>query len=142
MNGEKFEFASPAWFDALKKLLAVYTERAGPGVELTICEIFTNVPTHLDKNGNGVIAWHCVIEGGRVRFEESAIAEADVHTEVDYDFIVRVARRIYTPEIMPEVDAYMAKGAAQGKLKSTGKNRTKTPPSFIQMHNELAERTL
>jgi hypothetical protein len=138
----QFEFASPEWIAALKELLVVYTKRAGPGVELSICEIFTNVPKHLDKHGDGVIAWHCLIKDGEVDFEETAIAEADVHTEVDYDFIVPVAKRVYTPEVMAEVDAYTAKGAAEGKMKSTSKDRSKVPPVFVGMHNDLAVRTL
>jgi hypothetical protein len=140
---EKFEFASDAWIEALKLLIVKYSAEAGPDTNLTICEIFTNVPKHLDKYNNGVIAWHCVVENGKlVKFEETAVPEADVRTEVDYEFVVPIARKIYTPETMPEVEAYMAKGAAEGKTKSTGKNRSKVPASFIGMHNEIAERTL
>jgi hypothetical protein len=139
---DKFEFASPAWIAALKDLLAIHTKKAGDGLELSICEVFTNVPKHLDKHGTGVIAWHCRIKDGKVHFEETAIPEADVRTETDYAFIVPVARKVYTPEIMPEVDAYIAKGTAEGKLKSTSRDRSKVPASFIEMHNELAVRTL
>ncbi len=139
---EKFEFASPAWIAALRKLLDVYTANAGPSVELSICEIFTNVPKHLDKNGNGVIAWHCHIKNGKVEFAETAIPEADVHTEVDYNFILPVAKKVYTPDAMAEVEAYTAKGVAEGKMISKSRDRSKVPPSFIGMHNDLAERTL
>jgi hypothetical protein len=139
---DKFEFASPAWIAALKDLIAIHTKKAGDGLELSICEVFTNVPKHLDKHGTGVIAWHCLIKDGKVHFEETAIPEADVRTESDYAFIVPIARKVYTPEIMSEVDAYMAKGAAEGKLKSTSRNRSKVPASFIEMHNDLAVRTL
>ena len=139
---DKFEFASPAWLAALKDLLAIHTKRAGNGLELSICEVFTNVPKHLDKHGTGVIAWHCLIKDGKVHFEETAIPEADVRTESDYAFIVPIARKVYSADIMPEVDAYMAKGAAEGKLKSTSRNRSKVPASFVEMHNELAVRTL
>jgi hypothetical protein len=139
---EKFEFASPAWLAALKELLGVYTRKAGDGFELSICEVFTGVPEHLDKHGTGVIAWHCLIKDGAVHFEETAISEADVRTESDYAFIVPIAKKVYSPEVMPEVDAYMAKGIADGKLISTSRNRAKVPPFFSGMHNELAVRTL
>jgi hypothetical protein len=110
---------------------------------LSICEIFTKVPKHLDRHGDGIIAWHCIVENGKlVKFEETAIAEADVRTEVDYDFVVPIAKKVYTPEAMAEVEAYMAKGAAEGKSKATGKDRSKVPASFIGMHNDLAVRTL
>lgn len=139
---EKLEFASPEWIAALKELLKVYTLKAGPGLELTICEIFTGVPKHLDKHGNGVIAWHCRIKDGEVRFEETAIPEADVRTEVDYQFVLPLARKVYSADAMQEIEAYSAKGAAEGKMKSTGKDRSKVPPVFIGMHNDLALRTL
>jgi hypothetical protein len=140
---EKFELASDAWIAALKLLIVKYAAEAGPDTNLSICEVFTNVPKHLDKHRNGVIAWHCIIENGKlVTFEETAIPEADVRTELDYDFILPIARKIYTPENMPEVDAYLAKGAAEGKTRPTSKNRNKVPANFIGMHNEIAERTL
>jgi hypothetical protein len=139
----KFEFASPAWIAALKDLLVKYSAAAGPSTNLTICEIFTNVPKHLDKHSNGVLAWHCIVKDGKlVTFEETAIPEADVRTEVDYDFVLPIARKVYTPEAMPEVEAYMAKGVAEGKSKPSGKDRSKVPPSFIGMHNDLAVLTL
>jgi len=139
---DKFEFASPAWLAALKEQLDIHTSRAGRDFELTICEIFTNVPKHLDKHGNGTIAWHCRIKDGKVHFEETAIPEADVHSEADYNFILDIARWVYTPEVMPKVDALFAKGAAEGKVISRSKNRGKVPPHFTEMHNYLAVRTL
>jgi hypothetical protein len=140
---DKFEFASPEWIGTLKILLAKYSGAAGPSTNLSICEIFTNVPKHLDKHGNGTIAWHCIVKNGKlVKFDETAIPEADVRTEVDYNFVLPIARKVYTPEVMPEVDAYMAKGVAEGKSKPTGKDRTRVPPNFIAMHNDLAVLTL
>jgi hypothetical protein len=139
---EKLEFASQEWIAALKDLLNVYTQKAGPGLELSICEIFTGVPRHLDKHGNGVIAWHCKIKDGKVHFEETAIPEADIRTEVDYQFVLPLARKVYSPDDMKEVEAYQAKGAAEGKMISTSRDRSKVPPAFIGMHNDLAVRTL
>ena len=138
---DKIEFASPQWIAALRELLDKYTAKE-PDLELSICEVFTGVPKHLDKHGDGTIAWHCRIKEGKVHFEETAIAEADVRSESDYTFIVPIARRVYAPEVMAEVEAYMAKGAADGRTKSTSKNRDKVPASFTGMHNDLAVRTL
>lgn len=139
---DKFEFASPAWLAALKEQLDIHTSRAGKDFELTICEIFTNVPKHLDKHGNGTIAWHCHIKDGKVRFEETAIPEADVHSEADYAFILPVAKWVYTPDVMKDVEAYTAKGIAEGKMIPRSKNRGKVPSHFTEMHNYLAVRTL
>ncbi len=138
----KFEFASPEWIAALKERLEYYTAKAGPGVELSLCEVFTGVPKHLDKHGNGVIAWHCIIKDGKVHFEETAIPEADVRTEVDYEFVLPLARKVYAPDAMHEVEAMVAEGVAAGKMKPTGRDRSKVPPSFVGMHNDLAVRTL
>jgi hypothetical protein len=139
---DKIEFASPEWIAALRALLDKYTAKE-PDLELSICEVFTGVPKHLDKHGDGTIAWHCHLKDGKVAaFEETAIPEADVRSESDYAFILDIARRVYSPEVMPEVQAYMANGAETGKTKSTGKNPTKVPASFTGMHNDLAVRTL
>jgi hypothetical protein len=138
----KFEFASPEWIAALKERLDHYTANEGSGFELSICEVFTGVPANLDKHGDGTIAWHCKIKDGKVHFEETAIPEADVRSESDYQFILPIARRVYSPEVMPEVDAYMAAGAAEGRTKNTSQDRSKVPASFIGMHNDLAVRTL
>lgn len=138
----KFEFASPEWIAALRERLEYYTAKEGPGLELSICEVFTGVPKHLDKHGNGIIAWHCIIKNGKVHFEETAIPEADVRTEVDYTFVLPLARKVYSPDAMHEVEEMTAKGVASGKMKPTGRDRSKVPPSFVGMHNDLAERTL
>ncbi len=139
---DKFEFASPAWLAVLQDLLAVYTQKAGDGFELSICEIYTGVPKHLDKHGTGVIAWHCLIRDGTVHFVETAIPEADVRSQSDYAFIVPIARKLYAPEAMPEVLADLARGAEQGRHISTSRNQAKVPPSFMDLHNDLALRTL
>jgi hypothetical protein len=139
---DKFEFASPAWLAVLKNLLAVYAKRAGDGFELSICEIYTGVPKHLDKHGTGALFWHCIIKDGAVHFEETAIPEADVRTQSDYAFIVPIARKLYSPEAMPDVLADLAKGAEEGRLILTSRNQAKVPPTFMNLHNDLAMRTL
>lgn len=136
----KFEFAGPEWIAALRELLNVYAKKVPPGIELSLCEIFTDVPGHLDRNGDRTIAWHCRIKDGRVHFEETAIAEADVHTKVDYAFILPIVRWVYTKDVMKDVNAYIAKGVAEGKLFSTGTGRA--PREFLDMHNDMAARTL
>ena len=138
----KLEFASPEWIAALRQLLDVYAKKVAPGVEVSLCEIFTGVPRHLDRNGDGIIAWHCRMKDGHVHFEEMAIPEADVHTTTDYDFILTISRWFYKPDVMKDVNAYLAKGAAEGKIVSTGTGRSKIPREFMDMHNELAVRTL
>lgn len=137
---EKIEFASPQWLAALEKLLRTYTAKAGDDVELTLCEVFTGVPEHLDKHGNGVIAWYCRIEGGEVEFSEGEIEQADIKTVTDYQFILPFARLKIDPGNMTEYEARLAEGARQGKIDRRG-DRAKVPPAFYGMHNDLAEIT-
>ncbi len=135
----KVEFASPAWFEALKALLDRYTA-AAPEAELSICEVFTGVPAHLDADGDGVIAWHCYISGGTASLHEGEIEEADLKTVADYDFVLQLARMKIEEATRAEYSRLQALGAQSGKLKSNG-GHAKVPPSFHGMHNELAEVT-
>lgn len=137
----KVEFASQEWLDALKGMIERYMALAPGDLELSICEVFTGVPKHLDKNGDGVIAWHCRISGGRLEFRDGEIDTADLKTIADYDFILPFARMKVSPENMAEYQAQQAEGAKLGKVVSTG-DRSKVPPAFYGMHNELAEITL
>jgi hypothetical protein len=136
----KLEFASPEWHDALKSMMERYMKAAGPEVRLTLCEVFTGVPAHLDKSGTGIIAWHCRIADGRLEFHEGEIDDADLKTVADYQFILPFARMKLDPSTMAQYEALQAEGVAQGKLKRTG-DRSKVPPAFYGMHNELAEMT-
>ncbi len=137
----KVEFASPEWLNALKGMIERYMALAPSDLELSICEVFTGVPRHLDKNGDGVIAWHCRISGGRLSFHDGEIDDADIKTVADYAFILPFARMKITPGDMAAYQAQQAEGARLGKVSHSG-DRSKVPPAFYGMHNELADLTL
>lgn len=136
----KVEFASPEWFTALKGMIQKYMEKAGPGMKLSICEVFTGVPKHLDKHGNGVLSWHCRIADGKMHFADGEIPDADIKSVCDYTFIVPFARMKIEPSTMADYEKLAAEGERTGKLKREG-DRAKVPPAFYGMHNELAEIT-
>lgn len=136
----KVEFASPEWHAKLRELLDRYAAAEDPTLELTLCEVFTGVPAHLDRDGSGRIAWHCRISDGKVEFHEGEVPEADIKTVADYDFVLRLARMKMEEGTLAEYRALQAEGAAAGKLSTTGDN-SKVPPSFYGMHNEMAEVT-
>lgn len=136
----KIELASPEWLAALKALIARYMDKAGPGLKLSICEVFTGVPKHLDKHGNGILSWYCRISDGKLTFEEGEINDADIKSVCDYDFILPFARMKVEPSTMAEYEKMQAEGTRTGKLKREG-DRNKVPPAFYGMHNELAEIT-
>lgn len=137
---EKIEFASPEWLTELETLLRAYTAKAGNDVELSLCEVFTGVPKHLDKNGDGTIAWYCRIKGSKVEFAEGEIAEADIKTVTDYQFILPFARMKIDPSNMASYESQLAEGTKAGKIDRRG-DRSKVPPAFYGMHNDLAEIT-
>lgn len=137
---DRIEFAGPEWHERLKGLLEKYTALAGPEVRLSICEVFTGVPPHLDAGGDGRIAWHCRIADGKVDFRDGEIETADLKTIADYDFVLGLARMKIEEATLADYRALEAEGAASGKLRSTG-DRSKIPPVFYGMHNELAEVT-
>jgi hypothetical protein len=138
---KKVEFASPEWLAALKAAILHYMEKAGPDVQLSICEVFTGVPKHLDRHGNGVIAWHCRIANGKLHFADGEIADADIKSVCDYNYILPFARMKIEPSTMADYERLSADGEKSGKLKRTG-DRSKVPPAFYGMHNDLAEITL
>jgi hypothetical protein len=137
---QKVEFASPQWLATLKSMIERYMALAGPELKLSICEVFTGAPPNLDKNGDGVIAWHCRIAEGRLEFAEGEIDDADIKTVADYAFILPFARMRLEPGAMDEYQRLQEAGAAAGKVRHHG-DRTRVPPAFYGMHNELAELT-
>lgn len=136
----KVEFASPEWHALLKATLERHTAMVGPELELTICEVFTGVPAHLDRNGDGIIAWNCLIRDGKVEFRDGEVPEADIKTIADYDFVIQLARMRIEPDTQDAYRALQEQGVASGKLKPSG-DTSRIPPSFYGMHNELAEVT-
>jgi hypothetical protein len=138
---QKVEFASPEWLETLKGMIERYMALAPADLDLSICEVFTGVPKHLDKNGDGVIAWHCRIKNGRLDFRNGEVETADLKTIADYDFILPFARTKIEPGNMDEYQAQQAEGAKLGLVQHSG-DRTKVPAAFYGMHNELADLTL
>ena len=137
---EKVEFASPEWLETLRAMMQRYTDMVGPDLTLSICEVFTGVPAKLDKNGTGVIAWHCFIKDGKVSFHDGEIPTADLKTVADYAFILPFAKMKIEPETAADYSRQQEDGAKAGKLVSSG-DRTKVPQAFYGMHNELADMT-
>lgn len=135
----KIELGSPEWLAALKGKIETCMA-ADPGLRFSICEVFTGVPRHLDKHGTGVLAWYCRIADGKLEFEDGEIDDADIKTTTDYAFILPFARMKLTPETMDEYQRMQEDGLKRGLIKPQG-DRSKVPPVFHGMHNELAEVT-
>lgn len=137
---KKVEFASPEWLTILQGLLQKYTDLSDERVNLSICEVFTSVPPHLDKRGDGIVVWHCRIDGDHFHFEETEIDDADIKSISDYDFVLQLARMKIGPDTQEIYQSIRDEGAAVGKLETVA-NHGNVPKIFQMMHNDLAEMT-
>jgi hypothetical protein len=137
---EKVEFASPEWFAALREKFSAYAQTAPDGLDFSVCEVFTGVPKHLDKDGSGVIAWHCRITPGKFDFAYGESDAVDMKTTTDYDFILPFARMKLGPETQAEYQREMQGGLENGKIVRAG-DGSKAPPELYAIHNDLADIT-
>lgn len=134
----KIELASPEWFAALKGHIARFVATPnGQKTRWSVCEVFTGVPSHLDKDGTGVIAWHCKIADGTLTFAFGEADDVEMKTTTDYDFILPMARLVIGPDTAAELAAHSAAGIASGKMKREGDSST-VPPELHAIHNDLA----
>lgn len=134
----KIELGSPEWLAALKGHIERFVATPnGQKTTWSLCEVFTGVPGHLDKDGTGVIAWHCRIADGRVVFAEGEANDVDMKTTTDYDFILPMARLVLSPETAATLAAHSQAGVESGKMKREG-DSSGVPPEFHAIHNDLA----
>lgn len=133
---DKVEFASPGWMSAIKSKLEAFAAR-DPSVTLSICEVFTGAPRHLDADGDGVIAWHCRIADGRATFADGEADDVDIKNIADYAAILPFARLILTPESRADYERMASEAMAAGKLQRIG-DMSKIPPALHGLHNEMA----
>jgi hypothetical protein len=136
----KVEFASPEWFDALRTMFSAYAATAPAGMDFSVCEVFTGVPRHLDKDGSGTIAWHCRITPGRFDFAFGESDAVDMKTVTDYQFILPFARMKLGPDTQEEYQKQMQGGLESGKIRRAG-DGSKAPPELYAIHNDLADIT-
>lgn len=136
----KVEFASPAWFGEVRRMFEAYAATAPRDFAFSVCEVFTDVPAHLDKDGSGVIAWHFRIADGRFHFAYGEADDVDMKTVSDYDFILPFARMRIAPDTAAEYQKRMQAGVEAGKLRRTG-DGSKAPPELYAIHNDLADIT-
>ena len=78
-------------------------------------------------------AWHFRIVGKTVTVGEGEIIGADMNVRADYESVLSIARLVYTPEIL----ANMERNRPQADGASTAVQAR--PPSYlVQLHNRLA----
>jgi hypothetical protein len=140
MATEKVEFASPAWMTALHAALQDCASRADPATRLSLCEVFTGVPAHLDQHGTGVLAWHCRVRDGVAHFEETEADDTDTKVVADFEFLLPLTHWRIDPSTSQDLEAYLAKGVSEGKFMRQG-DGSHFPPEFADLHNTVIELT-
>jgi hypothetical protein len=140
MAREKFEFASPGWMSALHEALQDCASRADPATRLSLCEVFTGVPAHLDRHGTGVLAWHCRVRDGVPHFEETEADDTDTKVVADYEFLIPLTHWRLDPSTREELEAYLAKGVSDGRFMRRG-DGSHFPAAFSELHNMLVDLT-
>ena len=140
MAAVKVEFASPGWMKALHAALQDCASRADPATRLSLCEVFTGVPAHLDRHGTGVLAWHCRVYDGVAHFEESEVDDTDSKVVADYQFLLPLTRWRLDPATSKDLEVYLADGVARGLFTRTG-DTSHFPPAFAGLHDTMVELT-
>jgi hypothetical protein len=140
MAAVKVEFASPGWMQALHAALQDCASRADPATRLSLCEVFTGVPAHLDRHGTGVLAWHCRVYDGVAHFDETEVDDTDTKVVADYQFLLPLTRWRIDPATSKDLEAYLADGVRQGLFMRTG-DSSHFPSAFDGLHEALVEVT-
>jgi hypothetical protein len=136
----KFEFASPAWMAALHAALQDCASRADPATRLSLCEVFTGVPAHLDRHGTGLLAWHCRVSDGVAHFEETEADDTDSKVVADYAFLLPLTRWRLDESTAKALEAYLAEGAGDGRFVRRG-DTAHFPPEFAGLHDAMVKLT-
>ena len=134
---EKVTFASPAWVDiartVLEELVAAHGET---GKSFSVCEVFTDAPPGMAGADATTAAWHFRIVDKTVSVGEGEIVDADMNVRVDYESLLPLARLVYTPEMLAD----MERNPPQFQGAATG-DRSNMPPYLAALHNRLAVAT-
>lgn len=139
----KLELASRAWLDELFGLLRK-AAAANPGIEFSVCEVFTDVPERLKPDSQGRVAWHGRIMNGTadLHLGEVAAEDVDVMTVGDWESLLPAARAKVemTPEGLARYRQLTADAVAAGRIMRYG-DASKAPLELMAIHNTLADMT-
>ena len=134
MSDTKVDFASAPWVDqaraVLDELVATHGE---PGFAFSVCEIFTDAPTHVAESGTA--AWHFYIDGKTARVGVGEVGDTDVTIRADYETTLPAARLVYTPEILAE---RASQPPDENAARNVEGDMTRLPPYLVELHNRLA----
>ncbi|MFQ5926332.1 MAG: hypothetical protein ACE5MH_02735 [Terriglobia bacterium] len=134
---EKVAFASPEWVAIARTVLEELVAKHGEaGKSLSVCEVFTDAPPGMAGGDETTAAWHFRIVDKTVTVGEGEIPDADMKVRVDYKSALPMARLVYTPELL----AQMERNPPQVEAQASG-DRSNLPSYLVELHNRLAEVT-
>lgn len=93
-GGLRYEFASPGWIAFMHGMVTDRMERfrtEAPDIAWSICEVFTDPPTHLSASG-APLAWSCLVRSGELIFEARERDDVEFKVIADYDAVVPLGR--------------------------------------------------
>jgi hypothetical protein len=140
----KLEFASPAWMAFMYGLIVERVDvlrGAHPDISWSICEVFTDPPASLSKDG-APLAWHCVVEKGRVVFEASESDDVEYKVTADYQAVLPLARFDAAGDAAraAALSRMSQELIARNLLRVVG-DRTRRHPAIGNFHDQIARVT-
>lgn len=90
----RYEFAGPGWMAFMHGMMVERAARLAtepPEVAWSICEVFTDPPRDLSRNGRP-LAWYAEVRGGQVEFGGTERDDVDVKIVADYNAVLPLAR--------------------------------------------------
>lgn len=136
----RHEFVGPAWIGmARERITAALAGEDLDGVTFSLCEEFTDPPSHLRRPGAGTIGFCLRIAGGRVEVDDRPGTDVDLRVVSDYADALAVAR---DPDAAAADPAEAERRMRAGRLAVHG-DPSRMPPALaaLDLHRMLAEGT-
>ena len=131
----KFQFVSEAWVNQARIILEDLVSKYGEeNSSFSVCETFTDAPLNLSPSRT--VSWHFYIEGKTVIVGEEKVNNTNVKINYDYYKASKIAKEIYTKEIIKKQKKDLEK--VQKNFEKKGR-KFKSPPDYLsELHNRLA----
>lgn len=137
----KYEFASPEWFRAVHSLVVQAVESAGDlsGSDWSVCETFTNMPSHLQQGSDSTTAWHYFLRDGEISFGFGANEDVKFSATIDWAVGQELAT-LYIggdEKVQADMEAKVLEAITSGRASIVG-SRDDRPENLPNFHDALA----
>lgn len=142
---DKYPFCSAEWVGVARDYIeSQCAEHDISDITTAFCEKFTNAPSDIVTEGDGITGWYFRIAGGKVEVGHGVIEDADATIIADYETVVPLARTVFegNPEGAAEAQKAVEAAMAEGKMRREGNADAMSPTPFLAgLHDVLAHRT-